>query len=434
MNESARPCDPGPLDDLVCQAKGIAAQADYNKDQQAELEQARQDFAGARSAYNIARHEAEKALATGRDQLNRIFANRCKIDKSDAKRLDRAWRRVKVRLEDCRPPTCCVDCECDWDDEIRNADEPDDIAALVARIQWHIDRAKRCFAELLDETRPTPAPPTTPSTPTTDTAVTAGTAGSVATASRVGAAATAEAVTTTATPPATSANGLAARVARVLAEIADIEKHAEQGDWPASKVYAAALVARWHLATVYKGFDDVNEYVDCLCRALTCLITGHAAVARLKRKQAVNKCHKDTWEKACAALDTHAVDEVLAEYLRICSGGYGGDDGDDGPDDDGYGDDGGGDDGGGDDGGHGHGGDHGGHGHGGHGGHGHEYDGGDDEPGPPYDEPPTPEPPTYDERPPRRSARPDERQEDDRGRGTPPRRPYRDARGRYRSP
>jgi hypothetical protein len=410
MNDSPRPCDSGPLDDLACQAKGVAAQAAYNADQEAELKQARAEFAAARSAYYAVRHEAEKAVKAGHDQLNRIFGNRCQIDKADAQRIDRAWQRVKVRLEQCCSAPCCDDCDCDWDDEIRDCDVPAEIAAKIAEIGWHITEAKECFDTLIDETTPLPPAPgdPAPSAPATST--------------KAGPAAAANAGTTPTDPPPSAPTGLAARVARVLAEIAEIEEHAEKGTWPASRVYAAALVARWHLNTVWNGFDDVNEYVDCLCRTLTCLIKGHAAVAKLKRKQAVYECFRDTWDKDCATLDEQAVDEVLAEYLRICAAGHDADsdsDSDNGCDDGGGdGDDDGGRDGDVDrDGGHG----------GGHGPSGGHVDKGkalDDDP---------PTPPEEDERPPHRPAEP-ARGDDRPGRGPSDRRSFRDARGRYRRP
>jgi hypothetical protein len=315
----SRPCDPGPLDDLVCQAKGIAEQSKYNTDHEKELADARTALDNARGAYSDDRDKFDKELGPSREKLAKIFADRCGIDQAQRRRLDRAFEKVRTRLEDCRPDPCCVDDECDWDDDVGHCDEPDDVAALRARIEWHVKRATRCFRDLSNETEPPPPPPP----------------GATATAT-----ATTEPAKPTEPPPPP---GMEKRVANVILEIKTIEDNASK--WPATKVYAAALVARWHLRTVWNGFADVNEYVDCLCRALNCMIRGHAAIARLERKAAVTACYRKKWDEACKKLDepATAVNEVLAEYLRICAAGDDSDHDDDGcpPDDDGGGDGGG---------------------------------------------------------------------------------------------
>src|SRR3954447_8042952 len=112
MTGSPRPCDPGPLDDLVCQAKGVEAQANYNKQQETKLAEARASFGTARAAYGTARHEAENALSTGYDDVKRLLGDRCRIEETQKQRLDRAFHRVRVRLEECLPEPCCEDAEC----------------------------------------------------------------------------------------------------------------------------------------------------------------------------------------------------------------------------------------------------------------------------------------------------------------------------------
>jgi hypothetical protein len=82
-------------------------------------------------------------------------------------------------------------------------------------------------------------------------------------------------------------------------------------------LYAAALVARDHLDTIWRGFEHVNAYMDCLCRTLTCQIKGYAAVSELKGKEAVHQCHRDQEVAACQRLRDHTADEVIAEYIRL---------------------------------------------------------------------------------------------------------------------
>src|SRR6266702_1054832 len=66
-------CDPGLLDHLKCRAAGIQAQADYNKEHEADLTKARADFDGARSAYGAARSAAQPDVDDLRKQLAQLI-------------------------------------------------------------------------------------------------------------------------------------------------------------------------------------------------------------------------------------------------------------------------------------------------------------------------------------------------------------------------
>jgi hypothetical protein len=116
------------------------------------------------------------------------------------------------------------------------------------------------------------------------------------------------------TPQPQREAALPARVKSLRAEIEAFSKAA--ADEP-TMLYAALLVARRHLDNVWRGFENVNEYMDCLCRALTCMIKGHAAIGELTRQAAVNECQRDCWKAGCIYLGEHTAAEVLAEYLRI---------------------------------------------------------------------------------------------------------------------
>jgi hypothetical protein len=112
---------------------------------------------------------------------------------------------------------------------------------------------------------------------------------------------------------------LTERVTNLQAEIADIAT--KTGGNPEStdfrRLYAAALVARRHRAAVWRGFPDVNAYMDCICQVLTCMLRGHTAIAELKRRDAVHTCHRESKAEDCERLRSNTVDEVIAEYLKI---------------------------------------------------------------------------------------------------------------------
>jgi hypothetical protein len=84
------------------------------------------------------------------------------------------------------------------------------------------------------------------------------------------------------------------------------------------QVYAQALVARRHIRVIWHGFDEAKDFVECLCRALTCWSTGANAIAMLTGKQAFEDCKRKAREQHCDDLQTNTVEEILALYDKIC--------------------------------------------------------------------------------------------------------------------
>ncbi len=82
--------------------------------------------------------------------------------------------------------------------------------------------------------------------------------------------------------------------------------------------YASAKVAQLQVERIYGGFDRAQDFVDCLCLALTTWTTGCQAVSELTRAEAFKQCCEDQAEKRCQALADKTVDEILAVYDRLC--------------------------------------------------------------------------------------------------------------------
>jgi hypothetical protein len=263
-------CDPGLLDDVRCRAKGIEAEAAYNAQHMEELTQARAQYDTARSAYSTARNAAAHTVQDLRQQLAQIIDQlKCLVDDAwEIRLLDRAYALVAEKLDACGGDDgCYFRDDCDFDDDVRDC-HPKDVPAKIADIERRTEIATRAFVDLIAE--PTNLP---------------------------------------------------TRVADVQAEVKAIvaKMAAEQSTVDFKVLYAAALVARRHLAAVWRGFEHVNEYVDCLCRALTCRFKGHAAISVLKGRAAVHECHRLAGEARCEHLRKQTVDEVMAEYVRIRS-------------------------------------------------------------------------------------------------------------------
>ena len=96
-------CDPDLIDDLKCQAEGIAAQAKYNEETQPALQKAREDYAKARGDYRTARTAATVQVQDLRHQVKQLIERiRCQITQDEVTEcLDRAFRHICRRLEKC---------------------------------------------------------------------------------------------------------------------------------------------------------------------------------------------------------------------------------------------------------------------------------------------------------------------------------------------
>ncbi|HEY5849060.1 MAG TPA: hypothetical protein VIT42_19935 [Microlunatus sp.] len=261
-------CDPDLINDLACRAEGIAAQAVYNAVEQPPVQQALLDYATAREAYRTARSAAAPEVQELRHQVKQLIERiRCMItQESVVECLDRAYRCICRRLKACGDDGgCCTDEDCEFDTRC-----PDDYAELVARIadyQTRLAADKACFATLIAE-------------------------------------------------PAALTQRVADRKAEIEVILADL--NGDPATLDLKKAYVSALVAKKHLAQVWNGFASTKDYLDCLCRALTCWTKASEAISILTGHKAVKDCQENARLKRCGDLATNTVEEVLLEYERLC--------------------------------------------------------------------------------------------------------------------
>ena len=280
---SCADCDPKLLDRLTCRAQGTKAKADYDAQTMGPLSEARALFEKAGPDYAHARETAVPVVQDLRHQLEHLIDQlTCLVDDHDAiGLLRRAFRHVEAELDECGGDSgCYFEDDCDFGD-VRDCDA-DDIDARIADITRRAAVAKAAFDDLVTE------------------------------------------------PVA-----LPQRLAAVQKEVETI-KTRMAGDPRTTdfkRLYVDALVARRHLAAVWRGFRHSNAYVDCLCRALTGQIKAQAAIASLRGRKAVHQCHLDAEQAQCERLRTHTADAVIAEFIRLGHDGPRYDDGDDSGDD-----------------------------------------------------------------------------------------------------
>jgi hypothetical protein len=266
----ARPgCDPDLLDSIPCETKGIAARAQYNKDHETALTEARTQYDAARGLYTTARATADPLVDAARQQLDKLLEQLdCLIDADERHKVEQAWEVIREELEANATWGCYRTIDCDFEDDVQDC-PVEDIPARIADITRRVGEAENFFAELIQE-------------------------------------------------PAR----LADRVSKVQAEIADIDAKVKAGPAPEDLpgVYAKALVAGWHLDTIWGGFGNVDDYMDCLCGALTCSYRGHAAISELVQQQAVEDCQQQSATDHLTWLREHTAEAVMAEYQRMAAG------------------------------------------------------------------------------------------------------------------
>ncbi|WP_406185693.1 hypothetical protein [Streptomyces sp. NBC_01006] len=81
---------------------------------------------------------------------------------------------------------------------------------------------------------------------------------------------------------------------------------------------ARLLVLLRRSAEAWRGFAGVCEFVDCLCKALLCVLKGWQAIAVLEGARAELLCKEETRKAACERKRKETVEEVMAEYTRLC--------------------------------------------------------------------------------------------------------------------
>ena len=262
-------CDTGLIDDLTCRASGVAAQAAYDATYQEALDTAKADYDTTRKAYRAARQEAAPVAQSLKHELKQLAEKvRCLIKQRRVwKCLDDAFCEVDKQLKCCGGDEGCCVGECDF--TLDGADElplPELLAKIATYQQW-TDEAKACFTTLTGE-------------------------------------------------PA----ALTARVAAVQAQVDAINEalKADPAVTDLKEVYAQVLVAGRDLQRLWGGFDQTQDFVDCLCRALTCWAEGCAAVSALTGIKAVKECKQQAAEARCTRLRTETVEEILTVYERLC--------------------------------------------------------------------------------------------------------------------
>jgi hypothetical protein len=262
-------CDVGALDDLACESEGVKAQAEYTASKEADRLRRRAAFDTARTEYATARSDASVQVNELRHRLDQLRDQlRCRLSRRVIDCLEEAWDEVWDELRKCQVVEvgCCLDDDeqCEFETGCEGVSDQD-LLTRKAAYERRVKAAEDCFDALVGE-------------------------------------------------PAK----LTARVAELKSEVDAIATEAADPDADVKKIYARLLWTWRRLQDVWVGFDDAGDFLDCLCRGLTCSVRGHKAIAVIVGELAVRACRKRGEHARCDELRSHVVEEILSAFLRVC--------------------------------------------------------------------------------------------------------------------
>ncbi|WP_369777476.1 hypothetical protein [Streptomyces sp. R33] len=226
-------CDPGAIDELACVAAGIQRRAEVTQEHLPQLREFQEKFNSARTQYTTARLAAKTDLDEAAATLGKVREQiRCRVTHEQRHCLQQAVDKVFDDIRRCQGGWgCCVDdCGCEFDDTVGRDDTVATLSARIARYTADTLKAAACFTALDGELTALPE----------------------------------------------RAAKIRTEAAQLLADVCDAVLGKD-----VVRLYARLLVLLRRITEAWRGFETVSEFVDCLCRALLCVLKGWQAIAVL---------------------------------------------------------------------------------------------------------------------------------------------------------
>jgi hypothetical protein len=267
--DSCSDCDLHAIEELLCTSQRFAKQAEVAAESTALMTAHQAEYSNARAGYQAARDAVQEDLGTIKRKLTDIIDDlECKLDEGVEDCVRESLDKVVVKIRECAgTPGCCV-----GSGEFTPPADGETASQLAGRIDEYrreMDSVEKCFTDLLAEAAAIPA-----------------------------------------------------RVAELKAEVEAIaaELHADNPNKDLARLYARALIVRWKLRTgqLYKGYKTVNDFMDCLCRALQRALSGWEVIAVLEGRKAELDCQDRGKAAACAKRQSDMIDEVMCLVVDCC--------------------------------------------------------------------------------------------------------------------
>lgn len=280
-------CDHGGIEDLSCSAKRFQKQAEVANQSATELEGYRAQFATARADYTKVRDAVKADVDAASTQLKHVHDTlRCLLDDDEKHCLKESLCTVVEAIDECAGASGCCVGDCEFDSSVGEGETASDLAGRIDKYRRSTQQNTDCFTSLIAQQQQIP----------TDVAA------------------------------------IKAEVTQLAADVA------AEGDKDVIRLYSRWLVARMKLEPkrLWRGLLTVNDYVDCLCRALRCALLGWEAIIVLEGAKAEMDCKDQAKVAACLKKQQDILEDLLCEYEK-CRPQHGGSTGSSGGSDGGSG-------------------------------------------------------------------------------------------------
>ena len=262
-------CDLDEIDALTCKAKKIQKQADVTNESLEKLDGRRDDFKAAKDAYTAAWAAAKADVDAATAKLTPLKKElACRLSEQSRECLVEVWEKVKTEIRECVGERGCRRFDCDFNETVTDADTQATLSGRISELRQKADELDAYFGVLVNEQKKLPA------------------------------------------------NAAAAK--KLVDDLATAAA-ADTGAKDSVRLYARAVVAEWAIANVWDGFTSIQNYLDCLCQILTCLLKVWKAIVALEGARAERKCIDDRQKERCDMLQADPVTKILALYAKECA-------------------------------------------------------------------------------------------------------------------
>lgn len=270
--ESTKPCEGCDLDEidaLTCTAKKIQKQADATNESLKILDPRRDAFKAAKDAYTAAwaAAKADADAATAKlTPLKKELA--CRLPDQSRQCLGEVWEKIKAEIRACEGEQGCRRFDCDFNESVSESDTQATLSGRISELRQKAGELDTYFGDLVQEQTKLPAN---------------------------------------------------AAAAKKLVDTLATDSAADTGEKDSLRLYARAVVAEWIITRVWDGFTSVQNYLDCLCQVLTCLLRAWKAIVALEGARAERGCSDERKQERCDALSADPVNEILTRYAKECT-------------------------------------------------------------------------------------------------------------------
>jgi hypothetical protein len=270
--ESTKPCEGCDLDEidaLTCKAKEIQKKAEVTTESLQTLDARRADFKAAKDAYTAAWAAAKADVDAATAKLTPLKKElACRLSDQKRQCLGEVWEKVKTEIHECTGEQGCRRFDCDFNESATETDTQATLSGRISELRQKAVELDTYFGDLVNEQTKLPAN---------------------------------------------------AAAAKQLVDTLATDAAADTGEKDSVRLYARAVVAEWTIANVWDGFTSIQNYLDCLCQILTCLLKVWKAIVALEGARAERQCGDERKQERCDTLRSDPVDEIVTRYNKECA-------------------------------------------------------------------------------------------------------------------